>query len=235
MTTEKSPDGESLLTLLQLVDSFFPTGAFAHSFGLETYVQHGLITNGATLEEFLRASLHHSIRNVDAPAVALAYRAAQIHRIEQIAELDARLTALKLPREAREGSIKIGKQFLRNVRRLFTDEMLEAYSAQIQSGVCAGHHSIAYGLATAAASTDLPLALQGYLHSYVAGQVSAAVRLIPLGATEGQQIIQAIRQTLLEICAFALDAQMEDLGSFTPGLDIRSMQHERLYSRLFIS
>ena len=244
MSTEEYLNSKSLLTLLQLVDSFFPMGAFAHSFGLETYVQQNLVTNRAAFEEQLKAALHYGIRNTDAIAVALAHKAAQIAlenrssasaSIKQVIDLDTRLTALKLPRESRAGSIQIGKQFLRNARRLFTDETLDAYEKRIRSGECAGHHAIAYGLTTAAASIELPLALLGYLHAYVIGQVSAAVRLIPLGATEGQLIIQAIQPDLLEIAAFAHAAQREDFGSFTPGLDIRSMQHERLYSRLFIS
>jgi urease accessory protein len=90
-------------------------------------------------------------------------------------------------------------------------------------------------LITAATSIELHIALLGYLHAYVVGQVSAAVRLIPLGATEGQLTIRALQPDLLEIAEYAQDAKIEDLGSFTPGLDIRSMQHEQLYSRLFIS
>ena len=235
MATKKHANGSSLLTLFQLIDGFFPTGAFAHSFGLETYVQGGLVTDRPTLEELLRSSLHHGLRNADATAVSLAYKAAQAADVERITALDTRLTVMKLPRESREGSMQIGRQFLRNARRLLTNEVVEAYEKRIRSGECAGHHSIAYGLVAAASGIDLHLALLGYLHAFVVGQVSAAVRLIPLGATDGQLIIQSIRPDLLEVGAFAQEAQMGDLGSFTPGLDIRSMQHEQLYSRLFIS
>lgn len=238
MSTENQPNHHALLALFQLIDTFFPTGAFAHSFGLETYVQEGRVTDRATFAELLRSTLHHGLRNMDATAVALAYKAAQASDMERIAILDARLTAMKLPRESREGSIKIGKQFLRNALRLSIESKkgtLAAYEQRIRSRECAGHHAIAYGLVTAAVSIDLPLALLGYLHTYVVSQVSAAVRLVPLGATEGQLIIQSMRSDLLEIAASAQKTEMDDLGCFTPGLDIRSMQHERLYSRLFIS
>ena len=105
----------------------------------------------------------------------------------------------------------------------------------VQSGRCAGHHAIAYGLVASAAKIDLFSAVLGYLHAHVVGQVSAAVRLIPLKPTDGQEIIDAIRPDLIDIARFAEEAGVDDLGGFTPGLDIRSMQHERLYSRLFIS
>lgn len=235
------PNDSALLTLLQFVDSFFPTGAFAHSFGLETYVQHGLVTDQPSFEELLKNSLQDGLRNTDAIALALAYKSALVYEnapaasIDRITDLDARLTAQKLPRESRNGSVQIGKQFLRNARQLVSHAAVDVYEKRIRSRHCAGHHSIAYGLITAAASIELSIALLGYLHAYVVGQVSAAVRLIPLGATEGQLTIQALHPHLLEIVEFAQDAELEDFGAFTPGLDIRSMQHEQLYSRLFIS
>ena len=85
------------------------------------------------------------------------------------------------------------------------------------------------------AGIELYLVVLSYLHSYVASQVSAAVRLIPLGATDGQQTIRSLQPDLLEISELVKDANIEDLGGFTPALDIRSMQHEQLFHRLFIS
>ena len=236
-----NPNNSALLTLLQLVDSFFPTGAFAHSFGLETYVQRGLVTDQPSFEEFLRASMHAGIRNTDAVALALAYKSGleydkdPVASINTITDLDARLTAMKLPRESRNGSVQVGKQFLRNARKLVTNAALDEYEKRVRLKVCAVHHSVAYGLVAAATSIELPVALLGYLHAYVVGQVSAAVRLIPIGATEGQLTIRALHPDLLQIAEYAQNAKLDNLGAFTPGIDIRSMQHERLYSRLFIS
>ncbi len=232
MSTDTAPTGKPLLTLLQLTDSFFPTGAFAHSFGLETYVQRELVNDPETFEAFLRSTLHHGVRNGDAVAIGLTYKAAGI---EGVVDLDTRLTAMKIARESREGSIKIGKQFLRNAAILERNEMLDKYANGVQSGRCAGHHAITYGLVASAAKIDLFSAVLGYLHAHIVGQVSAAVRLIPLKPTDGQRIIQSIRPDLIDIARFAEGAGMDDLGGFTPGLDIRGMQHERLYSRLFIS
>lgn len=231
-STDTAPEGKSLLTLLQLTDSFFPTGAFAHSFGLETYVQREHVNDPETFEMFLRSTLHHGFRNGDAVAIGLTYKATEI---EGIVDVDARLTAMKVARESREGSIKIGKQFLRNAAILERNKMLDEYAEGVRSGRCAGHHAIAYSLVASAAKIDLFSAVLGYLHAHVVGQVSAAVRLIPLKPTDGQRIIQDIRPDLIDIAQFAEGASIDDLGGFTPGLDIRGMQHERLYSRLFIS
>ena len=232
MSTDTAPKGKPLLTLLQLTDSFFPTGAFAHSFGLETYVQREVVNDPETFEVFLRSTLHHGIRNGDTVAIGLTYKTAEI---EKVVDLDERLTAMKVARESREGSIKIGKQFLRNAAILERNKMLDEYAKGVRVGRCAGHHAIAYGLVASAARIDLFSAVLGYLHAHVVGQVSAAVRLIPLKPTDGQGIIDAIRPDLIDIARFAEGAGIDDLGGFTPGLDIRGMQHERLYSRLFIS
>ena len=232
MSTDTAPEGKSLLTLLQLTNSFFPTGAFAHSFGLETYVQREFVNDPETFEMFLRSTLHHGFRNSDAVAIGLTYKATEIGGV---VDLDARLTAMKVARESREGSIKIGKQFLRNTAILKRNRILDEYAEGVRLGTCAGHHAIAYGLVTSAAKIDLFSAILGYLHAHVVGQVSAAVRLIPLKPTDGQGIIDAIRPDLIDIARFAEGADIDDLSGFTPGLDIRSMQHERLYSRLFIS
>lgn len=232
MSTDIPTNGESFLTLLQITDSFFPTGAFAHSFGLETYVQDGGVHNRETLESFLRATLNHGIRTGDALAVSLAYKTTNI---EQIAHLDQRLTAMKTSRELREGSVKIGKQFLRNAAKLIESEMLDDYVKRIQMKECAGHHAVAYSLVARAAKIDLHSTLLGYLHAFVVNQVSAAVRLIPLKPTDGQRLIQHLRSDLLEVVEFAQTADMVNLGGFTPGLDIQSMRHERLNLRLFIS
>ena len=221
---------QSILLLFQLTDSFFPTGSFAHSFGLETYIQKGVITDQERFESFLRAILHFGIRNCDAIAVTLAHRS---DTMDQIIQLDQYLSAIKQPAEMRKGSVQIGKQFLRNANKIVESKLAMDYHSAIRSGKCSGHHSVAYGVITA--GIELYLVLLSYLHSYVASQVSAAVRLIPLGATDGQQTIRSLQPELLEISELVKDANIEDLGGFTPALDIRSLQHEQLFHRLFIS
>ena len=221
---------QSILSLFQLTDSFFPTGSFAHSFGLETYIQKGTITDQEHLESFLQAILHFGIQHGDAAAVTIAHRS---NTIDQVIQLDQHLSAIKQPAEMRKGSVQIGKQFLQNANKIMENNLARDYHDAIQSGTCSGHHSVAYGLITA--EIELHLALLGYLHSYLVNQVSAAVRLIPLGATDGQKTIRSLQPNLLKIVELVKHAEIGDLGGFTPALDIQSMQHEQLFHRLFIS
>jgi len=226
-------DSDYLPLLFQLVDSAFPTGTFAHSLGLETYVQQGKITDSQDFKQLLKNQLIYTIKTGDAIAVAVAHQAAQQANLPQIIDLDQILSAMKHPQELRKASIQTGKQFARNASQILECEFLHRYVASIRSGACDGHYSVGYGLSTA--TIPLEMALFGFVHQFIAGQVSAAVRLIPIGATEGQGIIRSLQNNLIDIVDFACKAKLTDLSTFSPALDIRSMQHEQLFHRLFIS
>ena len=226
-------NSDYLPLLLQLVDSAFPTGTFAHSLGLETYVQEGKITCSDDLRELLGSQLNHTIKTSDAVAVRLVHRAAQQSDIQAIIDIDQLLSAIKHPKELRESSIQTGKQFTRNANLILECDLLRHYQSLIQSGACDGHYAVGYGLSTA--TIPLRSSLFGFVHQFISGQVSAAVRLIPIGATEGQRVIYSLHKNLTDIVDFACQAEMTDLSTFSPALDIRSMQHEQLFYRLFIS
>ncbi|MDA1192759.1 MAG: urease accessory protein UreF, partial [Candidatus Poribacteria bacterium] len=108
----------SLLHLLQMTDSAFPTGSFAHSFGLETYVQRGIVHDRASFEAFLRSSLANGLMRSDATAVSISHRATVRDDFMSLRQVDSTLSAMKVAEESRVASAQIGKQFLRNVGAL---------------------------------------------------------------------------------------------------------------------
>lgn len=223
------------LALQQLADSAFPTGAFAHSFGLETYIQEGVIHDGTTLETFIAGTLRHGTRRSDALALAAAHAAMSDDDLPTILELDGRLTALKSATELRQASVQIGRQFLRTALRLYPVEPLRRLRQFVEEGDCQGHHSVVFGAVCAVAGVGQGRAVAAYLHAHAAGQVSVAVRLIPLGATEGQRVLRSLHPAILETAEFVMESPDGELGGFTPALEIRSMQHARLFARLFLS
>src|SRR5262245_15757208 len=110
---------QALLRILQLTDSTFPIGAFAHSFGLETYVARGIVTTGAALQEFIANTLLNAMASSDGVACIAAARAeADWENIVQ--GLDQRLTAMKTVTEFREASRTLGTRFLRTAIQLFS-------------------------------------------------------------------------------------------------------------------
>ena len=225
----------SLLALLQLTDSSFPTGSFAHSFGLETYVQDGLVLDAATFERLLRAVLHNGIGRSDAVATAVCYRAAATRDLATVAEVDELLSAMKLPEEARQGSMAMGRQLLRNCRRVFPDDRLDDLHGASTCGDLHGHHASVFGFVAGVVEIGMSEAVCGFLHAHVLALVSAAVRLVPLGATDAHRVARSVHDDISQIAEEAADSRIDDMSAFTPALDIRSMQHEQLHARLFIS
>src|SRR5262249_52720679 len=142
----------ALLTLLQFADGLFPSGGFAHSFGLETYVQDGRIVDRAGLEEFVTAHLRGSAGPSDALAVALAASPdADVATggadavLPRWQEIDARLEAGKCVPEFRAASRQMGRQTLRVAAAISSDRALQALASAVDDGVTPGHHAMVFG------------------------------------------------------------------------------------------
>jgi urease accessory protein len=134
----------SLLRLIQLTDSAFPTGAFAHSFGLETYVARGLVRSASTLEAFVTNTLIHALAPSDGVACVAVYGAEDTW-LDITHELDQRLTAMKTVSELRQASRLLGARYLRTVTQLFSLPRAASYLDAIEAKTLHGHLSLAYG------------------------------------------------------------------------------------------
>ncbi|AEF93632.1 Urease accessory protein ureF [Desulfotomaculum nigrificans CO-1-SRB] len=224
-----------LLSLLQISDSFFPTGSFTQSYGLETYVQKGLITSKEDLVNFLTTYLLELLACSDCLAMLLAYRAGQDGSLVSLVELDQILAAQKIAREGREASVKTGNRMLQTATRLFTSSILVQFSKLVKQGKTYGHHAVVFGLMGQAIGLEEKELAFSFVYSTTAGMVNNAVRLIPLGQNEGQWVLKELQVVMEQAVEKSLGLSLNDLGSAAPALEIRGMQHERLYSRLFMS
>ncbi|GBE33607.1 urease accessory protein UreF [bacterium BMS3Bbin06] len=225
----------SLLGLFQLTDSFFPSGAFAYSWGLETYVTEGVVTDLEGFNEFLRAYLAGMIARCDALAVKLAFDAAEREDIKAVLRLDRLIHSMKLSKELREGSVQTGRQLLKVMGQLHKSAMSGLFAEGIERGETKGHHAVVFGLVCNTIGTGRDDAVPAYLYSVVSGIVSAGVRLIPLGHTDGQRVIERIKPLLIKVAGEITQLDEEDISAFAPGIEIRAMRHEHLYTRLFKS
>src|SRR5262245_63794145 len=128
---------DALVAVLQYADGLFPAGGFAHSFGLETYVQDGLVTDRAGLEEFILAHLEGSAGPADAVATATAVRLAAGRDLAGWVALDARLEVMKVVPETRAASRQMGRQTLRVAAATSADAFLaersEEHTSELQS------------------------------------------------------------------------------------------------------
>jgi urease accessory protein len=225
----------SLLTILQLTDSAFPTGAFAHSLGLETYVARGSVCTAATLQEFITNTLLHAVAPSDGVAcVAMSRAGADWEDLLQ--RLDRRLSAMKVVTESREASRALGTRLLRTATHLFSLPRATSYLAQIDTKRLYGHSSLAYGLICRDLEWPLQPALAAWFRHYCASLVSVGVRLIPLGQTEGQVLLARLGTSILDAVDLALGRGVDEVASFAPGQELAGIMHrDMLTTRLYIS
>jgi urease accessory protein len=227
--------GDQLLTLLQLTNASFPTGAFSHSFGFETWIYDRAVGDAGEAERRCRAWIRYGIATCDAVALALAYRAALDGDLERLASLDRSLGALKLARETRDASIMTGKALLAACRDIFDLEGMRRYRRMMDSGSCDGHHAIIFGIAGAGLALGEAETVTTYLWSSFSSLVAVAQRLIPLGQVDAQRIVAAAGPLIDECAMIARTRPPERMSSAYASLDAAAMRHERLPTRLCIS
>ncbi len=225
----------SLLHLLHLCDSTLPIGAFAHSAGLETYVQKGVIINKSDAKRFVEAQLSQNIFYTDATLVSLAYDAAYNNDLDKILSLDEICTAVKLPMEIREASNKLGIRLLKIFEKNEEFILPIRYRYSIAGNRALGHFCIAFGLLAHAMKINKEESLSGFYYNAATGFVTNAVKLVPLGQQDGQQMLMSLFPLIKELTQQSLAPDKDLIGYSCTGFDIRCMQHEQLYSRLYMS
>jgi urease accessory protein len=224
-----------LLSLLQLTDPTLPIGGFSHSAGLETYVQLGLVNDKQTAAEFIRAQLSQNIFYTDAAFVSLAYDVAEKGDAEALKQLDEECNAVKLPREMRQMSRKLGLRLLKIFSPLCANDFAATYKKQVENRQADGHYPIIFGLYAAVLGVGKKEALTGFLYNAAVGMVTNSVKLIPLGQLDGQEILFSLHGLIEELSENAMEPDKNLIGLCCTGFDIRCMQHEQLYSRLYMS
>jgi urease accessory protein len=227
--------GHILWQLLQISDQLFPTGSYAFSHALETYVELGLVHDRASCQQLLVNLCDNALGPCDMVFCAHAFRQAARQDLQALVDLDRLLQAHKVPQELRLESQHTGQAFLRASLALYPPLFVKTFLQEVQHGTAPGNHAIAFGLVSQSLGLSEEHAVQGYLYNVTAGWVAAALRLIPLGQAEGQRLLHDLAPTLLAVQQRYGHLTPAEAWSCTPGLDIRSMQHERLYTRLFRS
>ena len=234
------------LSLIQLMDSAFPTGAFSHSFGLETAVQEGRVTNIGELEQWLKAYVKGSIVPMEGACVYWAYHAAErrlnedIHDAEllqKIRELDQRVTLSKLARESREGTVRIGKRYLHMVQSLYPDAGFDQYEQWIQKGDCYGNAAVVHGWVCAYLQLDVNSAVTSFMYTGMNSLVQNAMRTMSIWQTEGQKLLKRMHPFVTAEASKLVANCPPPEEWFTSNIlqEIDGMRHETLYSRLFMS
>ncbi|MBV9249085.1 MAG: urease accessory protein UreF [Acetobacteraceae bacterium] len=210
------------LRLLAWLSPGFPIGAYAYSHGLEWAVEAGDITSSDSLHEWIASVLLHGTGRNDAILLRHAYRAAHdLEALRTVAELAAAATP---SRERREETLSQGAAFARAVRAWSCPDLPEPIAYPVAVGALAGWHGISEGGTVAA-----------YLQTFAANLISAAVRLVPLGQTDGLHVLAELEPVVLGLVDNTRDTMLDDLGGCAFRSDLAAMRHETQYTRLFRS
>lgn len=219
------------LALLQLGDSFFPTGAASFSWGLETLRADGLVRGPAEVEGFLSTQLSHRWAQFDRPVVLAAHAAGG--DLTRVREADLEADRGTLAREAREGGRRIGAALLRTHATMGTAGAA-AYREQVSAGHAPGQAAAVLGLVGRASGLDAAATCALSAYGLGSGIVGAALRLGLLGHVDAQRILLACRSQVVLLAnrpALAVGA----IHAHTPMTDIAMMRHETGTGRLFAS
>ena len=224
----------SLLKGLRFVDSFFPSGGYAFSSGLEAAVQGGAVRNAEELSRYVVESLTTGMGEREAVIVGIAHEAYVSGALETAFNADRELEAMKLGRESRTASRQMGRQVMRLAADQFARQpLIEEYLAAVEAEQTPGHLAVSLGLTLAAAGWSKEDSIAAFLYQTATGFVAAAMKLLPIGQREGQWLLESWLGVVEPISLKAAHQQV--LQSWSPIQDIYAMRHSRLESRLFRS
>lgn len=225
----------SLIEILHITDPTLPIGGFSHSNGLETYVQQNLVKDMPSTQDFVESMLRNNFKYNDGLVVKLAFDYTLENNLDEILNLDNECQALKAPREVREGSQKLGARLIKIYNQLLDDSFLNTINEHIVERKMQGHYAVVYGIITALLKIDQEKAICAFLYNAAVGIITNAVKLVPLGQTDGQQIIYNVQDLIEDITLEIMELDRDMHGVCNAALDIKCMQHEHLYSRLYMS
>lgn len=218
---------DQLQMLLMWFSPSFPVGSFAYSHGLEMAVEKGAVTDSSHLKSWLETVLMHGSGRSEGVIFCEAYKATIEGARVRLGDIDDLSNALLPTEELALESRTQGEAFIKAVQQMGAEQV--DFFDQIQT------YPVAVAIACALQRIPLNASLTSWYHSLATSLVSAGVRLIPLGQTQGLQVLASFSEITSRACRQAQTLTLDEIGSSAPLIDIDSMHHETQYTRLFRS
>jgi urease accessory protein len=229
MTTTEA----ALYRLMTWLSPAYPVGAFSYSHGLEYAVEEKLVRDRDSLTQWLTTAIEVGAGRIGGALLAEAWRAATNRDDDRLEEVAALAAAWRSTRETALESEAQGAAFLSVTRAAWPHALLDRLVPERRGGPIA--LSVAVGATCACHGIALAPALVAFLHAFAGNLVSAGLRLIPLGQSDGQLAMAALEPVVDRCARVCAEISLDEVGSAAPILDWCSMRHELQYTRLFRS
>ncbi len=228
-TTMPRNELTALLRLQSWLSPAFPIGAFSYSHGLEWAVEDGRVRDRATLTAWLAGDVTHGTLFCEAAFFARAWEARDVIPVAELAAAMRGSAELALEAETQ------GRAFLKTLRAAWPEPMLDSLAEVLDAEGIAPTPPVVAGVAARLCGAEQRPAMALYSQSVVANLINAAVRLVPLGQTDGQRATAALEAPILAATDRAIGTPLAEIGSAGVMVDIAAMRHETQYTRLFRS
>jgi urease accessory protein len=235
MSTDDTIMDAADLSMMQLSDSFFPTGMYSMSNGLEAIFYSGKKMKSEELRELVETYLEYQIGPADCTALGNAYEYASKSNLPKLLEVDRAIFSMKLVQEIRDASVRSGTQLVRCLRSFSDNKILGQYEDAIRGGQAFGPYPAALAVAANAFLIPKRKAALLMLYSFSVSIVGAALRLGMLQHFDGQKVIDELKPTIVKVIKVNINRPIDGIWQFAPSIDIVQISHERMNSKMFIT
>ncbi len=222
-------NNSSVLHLLRLSSAALPVGAYSYSQGLEYACETGWVSNGDTAAEWINGVLLHGLAALDVPVLLRMYQAWEKQDLQAALHWNEYLLACRESSELRNEDRQTGHSLARLLRNLDIAEAEHCLSDNKPS------LALSFSLAACKWNIQVAEAAYAYLWSWLENQIAVAIKLIPIGQTEGQKIISLMIPVVDAAVRIGLQIEDDQIYGSLPGLAVGSALHENQYSRMFQS
>jgi urease accessory protein len=223
------------LSLMQISDSFFPTGLYTMSNGIETLFSEKRITGMDDICELIQTNIIQQIGPADCVALANAYDFATSKDVERIIACDKLLFSMKLVKELREATCRSGTQMIKCISSFVNNDILSKYYEAIKNYEASGTHAVVIGVVSNTLGIEKQKAVLQFLYGFSVSMVGAALRLGMIEHVQSQKILHQLRPIIVETCNKYISKPLGDMWQFAPECDVIQISHEQSFSKMFIT
>ena len=226
--------------IMQLSDSFFPSGMFSMSGGLESLFRHNIVTNGDQIHEFIIEQIEFQLIPCDCSILAKTMDAVKNNDLSQILSIDNKFYSMKLTKDVRNSMVRSGKQVFNCLMHIVNDtnhknHLLKQFKSEIEKNETPCTYPVAMGIYSQCLGISLQSAMKILLYTFCSSIVSAAIRLGIIQHLDAQKILGLLTEPVNTFVTNKIKEKNSDIWQLTPFTEIHQMYHEHNESKMFIT